>query len=346
MHRIIDLRSDTVTKPTPAMREVIAKAEVGDDVFGDDPTVNRLQEVVAGLLGKEAALFVPSGTMANQISVKTHTEPGDEVILEANSHVFNYESGAPALLSGVTIHALPGVRGAFTAEQVEAAIRPPDHHYAHSRLLVIENTHNRAGGAIFPVDEMRRIRAVADTHGLKIHLDGARLWNASAATGLDLRAWADLADSVSVCLSKGLGCPVGSLIAGSRAFIDRAHRFRKVFGGGMRQVGILAAAGLYAIENHRERLKEDHANCRLLAETFAKLPGAIVDMQAVQTNILIVELGKDAPFDGPGLSAELKKMDIWFLPIAPRKVRLVTHLDVSREDAEETCKRIRRAWSA
>ncbi|HEX7344210.1 MAG TPA: threonine aldolase family protein, partial [bacterium] len=182
--KIIDLRSDTVTRPTAAMREAMAKAEVGDDVFGDDPTVNRLQEVVAELLGKEAALYVPSGTMANQVSVKSHTEPGDEIILEANSHVFNYESGGPALLSGVTVHTLPGVRGMFTAEQVEAAIRPPDHHFAPSRLVVIENTHNRAGGTIFPVAEMTHIRQTADKHGLKIHLDGARLWNASAATSL------------------------------------------------------------------------------------------------------------------------------------------------------------------
>ncbi len=233
----------------------------------------------------------------------------------------------------------------LTAEQVEAAIRPPDHHFAPSRLVLIENTHNRAGGTIFPVAEMKRIRQMADKHGLKIHLDGARLWNASAATGLDLRAWADLADSVSVCLSKGLGCPVGSLIAGSRKFIDRAHRFRKVFGGGMRQAGILAAAGLYAIENHRKRLVEDHANCRLLAETVSKLPGAIVDLDAVQTNILIVELGQDAPFDGAGFSLAMREQGVWFLPTAPRKVRLVTHLDVSRADVEEACKLIRRAWS-
>lgn len=320
-------------------------AQVGDDVFGDDPTVNLLQKEVAELLGKEAALFVPSGTMANQVSIKSHTEPGDEIILEANSHVFNYEGGAPALLSGVTVHTLPGNHGAFTAGQVEAALRPPDHHFAHSRLVVIENTHNRAGGTIFPVEEMQRIRDVASRHGLAIHLDGARLWNASAATGLDLRVWADLADSVSVCLSKGLGCPVGSLIAGSRAFIERAHRFRKVFGGGMRQVGMLAAAGLYAIDNHRARLVEDHRNCRILAEAIAELPGAVVDLEYVQTNILIVELTAQAPFDGPGFSAAMKEVGVWFLPATPNKVRLVTHLDVDSADVEEACARIRRAWS-
>ncbi len=342
---IIDLRSDTVTKPTPQMREVIASAKVGDDVFGDDPTVIKLQETVAGLLGKEAALYVPSGTMANQVSIKAHTQPGDEVIAEANAHIFNYESGAPAFLSGVTLHLLQGDHGIINAEQVQTAIRPGDHHFAPSRLIAIENTHNRAGGIVFPVEEMKRIRDVASRNGLKIHLDGARLWNASAATGLDLRAWADLADSVSVCLSKGMGCPVGSLIAGSTEFIDRCHRFRKVFGGGMRQVGILAAAGLYAIENHRQRLVEDHQNARLLAETLASLPGAILDLDWVHTNIIILELGKDAPFDGPGMVKALNEVGIWIIATAPNKVRLVTHLDVSREDIEEACTRIRMVWS-
>jgi threonine aldolase len=327
------------------MREVIASAKVGDDVFGDDPTVIKLQETVAGLLGKEAALYVPSGTMANQVSIKAHTQPGDEVIAEANAHIFNYESGAPAFLSGVTLHLLQGDHGIINAEQVQTAIRPGDHHFAPSRLIAIENTHNRAGGIVFPVEEMKRIRDVASRNGLKIHLDGARLWNASAATGLDLRAWADLADSVSVCLSKGMGCPVGSLIAGSTEFIDRCHRFRKVFGGGMRQVGILAAAGLYAIENHRQRLVEDHQNARLLAETLASLPGAILDLDWVHTNIIILELGKDAPFDGPGMVKALNEVGIWIIATAPNKVRLVTHLDVSREDIEEACTRIRMVWS-
>ncbi len=327
------------------MREAIAGAEVGDDVFGDDPTVNRLQETVAKLLGKERALFVPSGTMSNQIAIKAHTVPGDEVIVEENCHLFNYESGAPAFLSGVQIHPLPGRYGVITAEQVEAALRPPDHHFAPSRLICLENTHNRAGGTVFPVDEMRRIREVADRHGLKIHLDGARLWNAAAAAGSDLRVWADLADSVSVCLSKGLGCPVGSLIAGNAAFIDRCHRFRKVFGGGMRQTGILAAAGLYAIEHNRARLVEDHRNARLLAETFASLPGVKINLDYVQTNIVIVQLTQDAPYDGPGLAQAAEKAGVRFLATAPDKVRLVTHLDVNRELVEDACARIRRLWT-
>jgi threonine aldolase len=327
------------------MREAIFKAEVGDDVFGDDPTVNRLQETVAGILGKEAALYVPSGTMANQVSVKSHTEPGDEVILEASSHVYNYEGGGPGLLSGVMTRTLEGQWGVFTAEQVEAAIRPGDHHFAHTRLVVIENTHNRHGGTIFPVEEMRSIREVADRRGLSIHLDGARLWNAAAATGLDPRAWADLADSVSVCLSKGLGAPVGSVIAGTRSFIDRAHRFRKVFGGGMRQAGLLAAAGLYALEHHRARLLKDHENARYLAEFLSKLPGAIIDLEHVQTNIVVLGLSPQAPFDGPCLVRELRESGVWITSFAPRKCRLVTHLDVSREDVEEACKRIQRVWS-
>jgi len=343
--KIIDLRSDTITKPTPQMRAVIASAEVGDDVFGDDPTVNKLQDRVAELLGKEAALYVPSGTMANQIAIKSHTVPGDEVIVEANCHIFNYESGAPALLSGVTLHLLQGHYGVFTAEQVEAVIRPPDHHFAPSRLVCIENTHNRAGGTIFPVEEMKRIREVAEAHGMKIHLDGARLWNASAATGTDLRAWADLADSVSVCLSKGMGCPVGSLIAGSEDFIDKAHRYRKVFGGGMRQAGLLAAAGLYAIEHNRDRLVEDHKNAKLIAETFAALPGAKIDLDCVHTTLVIVELSGNAPYDAADLSAAGEAAGVRFLPTAPNKVRLVANLNVSREDTEEACARIRKLWT-
>ncbi|TKJ41844.1 low-specificity L-threonine aldolase [candidate division LCP-89 bacterium B3_LCP] len=343
--KIIDLRSDTVTKPTTEMREVIATAEVGDDVFGDDPTVNKLQDKTAHLLGKEAALFVPSGTMANQVSIKAHTQPGDEVLIEADAHVFNYESGAPAFLSGVTLHRLSGVRGVFTAEQVEEAIRPGDHHFAPTRLVMIENTNNRAGGTIFPVAEMQRIRDTASRFDLSVHLDGARLWNASAATGLDPRNWTDLADSVSVCLSKGLGCPVGSLIAGSAEFIDRCHRYRKVFGGGMRQAGILAAAGIYALDNHRERMVDDHRNCRLLADAIYHLPGTVIDLQAVHTNILIVELTEDAPFDGPGMVKALKEVGVWITSGALNKVRLVTHLDVSTEDVEDAVDRIRRVWS-
>ncbi|MDP2972738.1 MAG: GntG family PLP-dependent aldolase, partial [Deltaproteobacteria bacterium] len=258
MKKWIDLRSDTVTRPTPLMRKAMSEAEVGDDVFGEDPTVNALHERVAQMLGKEAALFVPSGTMANQLAIKSHTQPGDEVIIEATSHPYNFEGGGGAVLSGIQFYCLRGVRGILDASQIEEAIRPDDHHFPVTRLICLENTHNRGGGAIYPIDKMAEIYRLAKSKGLLVHLDGARLWNASVATGISPHEYGQWADSVSVCLSKGLGAPIGSLVAGSRIFIDRVHRFRKMFGGGMRQVGIIAAAGLYALEHHIERLKEDH----------------------------------------------------------------------------------------
>ena len=233
MPNYIDLRSDTVTKPTPAMRKAMAEAEVGDDVYGEDPTVNALQEKVAELLGKEAAIFVASGTMANQLAIKAHTQPGDEVIMEATSHPYNFEGGAIAAISGVQVYCLQGVRGILHASQVEAAIRPADHHYAVTRLVCMENTHNRGGGSIYHLGNMQEIFRVARAKGLSVHLDGARLWNASVATGVKLKEYAQCADSVSVCISKGLGCPVGSLVAGSKEFVDRIHRFRKMVGGGI-----------------------------------------------------------------------------------------------------------------
>jgi len=265
MNPIIDLRSDTITKPTPQMRQAMADAAVGDDVFGEDPTVNQLQKKVTELCGKEAALFVPSGTMSNQIAINTHTQPGDEVICDYGSHIFNYEGGGPALLSGVQVHPLQGQRGVITAEQIKAVIRPADHHYAKSKLIELENTHNRAGGAIFPLDEINKIKKLADEHQLQMHLDGARLWNAHVATGISLAEWCDPFDSISLCFSKGLGAPIGSILVGSSEFIDRAHRYRKIYGGGMRQVGIIAAAALYALDHHIERLKDDHKRAYQLA---------------------------------------------------------------------------------
>src|SRR5512139_3289968 len=271
MKEWIDLRSDTVTKPTAAMRKVIFEAEVGDDVFGEDPTVNALQEKVARLLGKEKAIFVPSGTMGNQLAIKSHTQPGDEVILEASSHPYNFEGGASAALSGVQFNCLKGVRGVIDASQIEEAIRPEDHHFAVSRLICLENTHNRGGGTVFPIAKIAEISKLAKSRGLLVHLDGARLWNASVASGIEPREYAQYADSVSVCLSKGLGAPVGSLVTGSAAFIDRVHRFRKMFGGGMRQAGLLAAAGIYALDHHMERLREDHDHAKRLAHGLTVL---------------------------------------------------------------------------
>ncbi len=341
MPEIIDLRSDTVTRPTPDMRRVMFEAEVGDDVFGDDPTVNRLQERVADLLGKEAALYAPSGTMVNQIALVCHTSPGDEVYCEAGCHVLNFESGAPAMLAGVLLATIQGVRGVFNAEQVEEKLRPPDHHFPPSRLIWVENTHNRAGGTIFPLEECHRLRRLADERGLGLHLDGARLWNAAAATGIPERELAAPFDSVNVCLSKGLGAPVGSLIAGSVDFINRAHRFRKRFGGGMRQAGIIAAAGLYALDHHRERLIEDHRRPRTLAEAVAELPAFSIDLEAVATNIVIFDSAPGG-LTGEEIVERLKADGVLATYFGRTMVRLVTHLDVDDAGIERAIDVLRR----
>ncbi len=319
------------------MREAIARAEVGDDVFGEDPTVNLLQEKVASLLGKETGLFVASGTMGNEVTLNAHTQPGEEIILEIDSHIFNYEAAAPALLAGVQLHPLHGKRGVLTAEQVEAVIRPDDVHFPRTSLVCLENTHNRAGGTIYPLEEIRRIRKVVDAHGFMMHLDGARLWNASVATGISLKEYAGYFDSVSVCFSKGLGAPVGSLIVGSEEFIVRARRYRKLYGGGMRQAGILAAAGLYALENNIDRLAEDHRNARKLAEAVASLPGISVDLDSVQTNIVIIQID-GARYTASQVADVLKEHGILLLAIAPARLRAVTHLDVSEEGIDRAIK--------
>ena len=266
----IDLRSDTITQPTPAMREAMARAEVGDDVFGDDPTVTRLEARTAEILGKEAAVFTPSGTMANQLALRAHTEPGDEILVDGNAHIYYYETGAPAALAGVMCRCLPGVRGLFTVADVEAALRPADQHFAPTKLVCLENTHNRGGGSVWPMERIREIADVSRARGLRLHLDGARLWNAAVATGIPERDYAAHFDSVSVCFSKGLGAPIGSALCGTREFIQRARRFRKMYGGGMRQAGIIAAGALHALEHHRARLAEDHANARALAEEIGR----------------------------------------------------------------------------
>ncbi|MGC1404410.1 MAG: low-specificity L-threonine aldolase [Thermodesulfobacteriota bacterium] len=337
MKNFIDLRSDTVTKPTPAMRKAMAKAEVGDDVFGEDPTVNALQDKVAGILGKEKAIFVPSGTMANQLAIKAHTQPGDEVILEASSHPFNFEGGAGAVLSGVQFNCLLGVRGLVKASQVEEAIRPLDHHFAVTRLVCLENTHNRGGGSVYPLKTLTEVSRLARSKNLSIHLDGARLWNASVASGIKPKEYARRADSVSVCLSKGLGAPVGSLVAGSAVFIDRVHRFRKMFGGGMRQAGILAAAGLYALDHHVERLEKDHKNAKRLASVLSEIKGVSVNPDQVETNIVIFDV------DNTGMTAQqvsegMKKEGVLVHAVNKKLIRLVTHLDVSSADIEKTLK--------
>ncbi|MCX6827353.1 MAG: aminotransferase class I/II-fold pyridoxal phosphate-dependent enzyme, partial [candidate division Zixibacteria bacterium] len=277
----IDLRSDTVTKPSPAMRRAIAEAEVGDDVFGDDPTVVLLEQKIAGLFGKRASLFVPSGTMSNQVALKTLSEPGWELLCDRDCHIANYEVSGPAVHSALLVNMITTERGVMTADQIEDSIRPFNIHSPITKIIAIENTHNRHGGTIFPLEEILRIRKVADKHNLLMHLDGARIWNAYIATGIPLEDWAAPFDSVSVCLSKGLGAPIGSMIVGSKEFIGKARRHRKLFGGGMRQVGILAAAGLYAIEHNLTRLAEDHRNARILAEGLNQSKGFQVDLSRV-----------------------------------------------------------------
>jgi threonine aldolase len=333
--KFIDLRSDTVTKPSPGMRKAIFEAEVGDDVLGDDPTVKRLEQMVANLLGKEEAVFVPSGTMGNQVCLRSLTSPGDEVILDLNSHIYNYEVGAASALSGLQLHPLKGEKGILSAEQITEAIRPDNIHHPPTALIVVENTHNRAGGTIYPLEEIQKIHKVAQEHNIKMHLDGARLWNASVATGIPMSEYAKYFDSISVCLSKGLGAPIGSVVSGNSEFIIKARKNRKMFGGGMRQVGIIAAAGIYAIKNNVKHLAEDHKNARILAEGLAKLKGIYIDMETVQTNMVILEI-KDKTRDALWLVEKLKEKDILTLPFGKMKMRLVTHLDVNEEDILKT----------
>ena len=339
---MIDLRSDTVTKPSQAMRRAMAEADVGDDVYGEDPTVNRLQEAVADLLGKEAALFVPSGVMSNQIALKVHTQPGDEVIAERQAHVFNYESGAPGLLSGIQLHILDGRRGILEAEQVAAAIRPGYYWEAPTKLICLENTVNKAGGVVYPLEKILAIAEVARQHSLKLHLDGARLWNASAASDVREAEYAAPFDTVSVCLSKGLGAPVGSALAGSKDLIQQAHRYRKLFGGGMRQVGILAAAGLYALEHHRPRLAEDHQKARRLAEGLADLPAFRVDPATVETNIVIFDTVSEDALD---VLARLREHGVGMVPFGPKTIRATTHRDVSLGDIDRALGVLRRLYA-
>jgi len=333
---MIDLRSDTVTKPTPAMRKVMAEAEVGDDVYGEDPTVNRLQEKAAEITGTEAALFVPSGTMGNQVAIAVHTRPGQEVIVEATSHIYNVEMATMARFSGVQPRVVFGERGVFSAEQVRHAIRPKLYYLAQTGLVCLENTHNAAGGRIWPLSVAREILEIAHAHGVPVHLDGARIFNASVATGFPVSELVRGFDSVMFCLSKGLGCPVGSLLCGSREFIEEARRVRKALGGGMRQAGILAAAGLYALEHHVERLAEDHENARILAQGLSEIP--CLSVTPPETNIVLVEILR-----GPTaaeLAERLKRRGVLVAPAGAgteaRKLRLVTHLDVSREDILRT----------
>lgn len=331
MRKVIDLRSDTVTRPTPGMRKAIADAEVGDDVFGEDPTVNRLQELCAKLTGHEAGLFVPSGSMGNEIAISVHTRPGDEVIAEVDSHIVNYELSAMATFAGVLPRTIPTERGCFTVEQVKRAIRPRTYYNARTGLIVLENTHNMKGGSIYPQDEAIRVIEHAQEQKIPVHLDGARVFHAAVAQGRSVQELTSCFDSVMFCFSKGLGAPIGSMLVGSGEFIEEARVVRKRMGGGMRQVGILAAACLYALQHHVDRLIEDHVNAKRLAQALAELNG--VRVTPPETNIVIFEL-PNTP--ASTFSQQLQSKGVLALPISDSRVRMVTHLDVSSEDITQT----------
>lgn len=332
---MIDLRSDTVTRPTEAMRRAMAEAPVGDDVYGDDPTVRRLEEEVAGLLGMEGAVFMPTGSMTNQVAIRCHTEPGDRVLMDGGAHVIRSEGGGPAALSGVTHQPVAGRRGVFTpAQLLEAlgqlhafnppALQPP------ATLVCVENTHNAGGGRVWPLDALREVVQTAREHGLAIHMDGARIWNACAASGLEPRDYAEGFDSVSVCFSKGLGAPVGSALAGSAPVITRARRFKQLFGGGFRQAGILAAGALHALHHHRDGLTRDHDHARRFAEVVSRAPGVVLDPEEVETNI--VRFGVNVP---AGTVAETcHREGVHMLPSGAGALRAVFHRDISAEDTE------------
>jgi threonine aldolase len=324
--RVVDLRSDTVTRPTPAMREAIARAEVGDDQLGDDPTVRRLEVRVAELLGKERALLFPTGIMANQTGIALHGRPGTEAVCEANAHVLQWEEAGAAAWSGMQLRATATPDGILTADHVRSAIRPPGNRYQpQTTLICVENTHNTAGGRVTPLEILRDIRALADDLGLPIHMDGARLWNAAVTTGIPVAAFAATADTVMVTLSKGLGCPVGSLLAGTADAMEQAWRIRRRMGGAMRQSGILAAAGLHALDHHVDRLADDHRRARRLADGAAALPG--LDAGPPDSNIVMLDLDPDGP-DATTVAARLADRGVLLIPFARHRIRAVTHLDV------------------
>jgi threonine aldolase len=331
---IIDFRSDTVTKPTPAMLAAMMKAPVGDDVFGEDTSINELEKLGASMFGMEAAIFCPSGTMTNQVAIKCHTQPGDEVICDESSHIYQYEGGGIAFNSGASVKLLYGDRGRITADQVKTAINADDPHRAHTSLVSLENTSNRGGGSCYDFEEIRKIKAVCKEHGLILHLDGARLWNALVAKNETPLQYGEVFDSISICLSKSLGCPVGSLLLGTGAMVKKARRIRKVFGGGMRQAGFLAAAGIYALQNNIQRLADDHAHAKRIAATIAK-KNFVHMVLPVETNIIIFELTE--AISAPALVTQLGESGILSYAIAPNRVRLVLHLEITEEMTTRTC---------
>lgn len=326
---LIDLRSDTVTKPTKGMLKAMMNAQVGDDVYKEDPTVNALEERIADMFGKDKALFFPTGTMANQTAIKLHTNPGDQVICDKDSHIYNYEGGGASFNSGVSCKLLNGHRGMFTAEQVVEAINPPDfYHSPLTALVEIENTANRGGGSCWDYEELKKIRKVCDANGLGYHLDGARIWNAMVTNDITAKDYGKLFDTISVCLSKGLGCPAGSVLVGDDEFMKNAIRIRKILGGGMRQVGYFAAAGLYALDHHVDRLKEDHRKAKAIAQVLNQL-SYIKKVEPVETNIIIFELANKA--DEKAFLSQLMNLNIRLSGMGSGKLRIVTHLDYTNE---------------
>ena len=340
--RLIDMRSDTVTRPTPAMREAMLRAEVGDDVMAEDPTINALQERVAALFGKEAALFVSSGTQANQISIKAYTQPGDEVIADAICHPVRSELGASALISGVQVAMIPTVRGVYTREAAAKLIRADHWMQPKTSLLWVENTHNAGGGTVFPLDALDGLRALSNERGIPLHIDGARIFNAVVASGIAPAEWGRRCDSLSFCLSKGLGCPVGSMLMGTREFIKRARRLRQIYGGGWRQAGILAAAGLHALDHHVERMAEDHANAKWFAERVSALQGVELVYADTQTNLVFLDVAPSG-LAAETISQRLRERGVALAMRGGTTFRAVTHLDVTRADVEQAARALQEA---
>lgn len=333
MNKMIDLRSDTVTMPSQEMRKAMFNAEVGDDVYKEDPTVNKLEDYAAGLLGKEAALFVPSGLMGNQICLNVLTNPGDEVICHKDAHIFIYESGSPAALSGIQLFPVEGERGIISPELVEEVIRPESAYYMpRTKVIEVENTHNRAGGTIHPIENIKRLRELGKKYNLYNHLDGARIWNASVATGISVSEYASHFDSISCCLSKGLGAPIGSIIAGERDFIKEAYRIRKAWGGGMRQVGIIAAAGLFALQYNFRRLEEDHQKAKMFADKLANSGKIDIDIKSVETNIIMF---RPKTLKVEELLQKCQEKNLLLSIGSVGVVRAVTHMDVSFDEIEK-----------
>lgn len=343
MNRPIDLRSDTVTRPTTSMRQAIANAEVDDDVIDVDPTMERLHHRIAEILGKESAIFMPSGTMTNQIAIRIHCQPGDEFICDSNCHVFNYEQGAFAQLSGVVAKTIECQQGVITTDLLHDAIRPDNEHFVRTRLLSLENTHNRGGGNVLPWEKVEDVCDWASEHGLRKHLDGARLFNAVVASGISAKQWCSPFDTVSVCFSKGLGAPVGSILAGPADLIKVARRHRKLFGGGMRQGGIIAAAALFALENHVDRLTEDHDHAKILAEALGNAKGLSLPYGTPETNMLFADVDRDLG-DAQFVTNKLKDHGILVLAVAPQRIRAVTHLDATKADIQTACRLIQQIF--